>query len=206
MWWIPPSLRQWTPRKCPWPSPRTAVKTIPTIPHLKQSVQSLVLKRTASATEILFFQILMVILQDLILLMAFRLQKFKRRKKEDGVLHVLFDCDIKNLFKACCDMTRYYLSHFFHVHVLSEWTNLMQAAFFLFILYLYALSIIHLVHLKSVQKFALTEITSFYCMHLKWCIPRSVLLIIQIYALYFLIPWSFICSFNKKWNSLFHRG
>lgn len=206
MWWIPPSLRQWTPRKCPWPSPRTAVKTIPTIPHLKQSVQSLVLKRTASATEILFFQILMVILQDLILLMAFRLQKFKGRKKEDGVLYVLFDCDIKNLFKACCDMTRYYLSHFFHVHVLSEWTNLMQAAFFLFILYLYAHSIIYLVHLKSVQKFALTELTSFYCMHLKWCIPRSVLLIIQIYALYFLIPWSFICSFNKKWNSLFHRG
>lgn len=99
MWWIPPSLRQWTPRKCPWPSPRTAVKTIPTIPHLKQSVQSLVLKRTASATEILFSQILMVILQDLILLMAFRLQKFKRRKEEDGVLHVLFDCDIKTCSK-----------------------------------------------------------------------------------------------------------
>lgn len=136
MWWIPPSLRQWTPRKCPWPSPRTAVKTIPTIPHLKQSVQSLVLKRTASATEILFSQILMVILQDLILLMAFRLQKFKGRKKEDGVLHVLFDCDIKNLFKACCDMTRYYLSHFFHVHVLSEWTNLMQAFFLSFFVFI----------------------------------------------------------------------
>lgn len=99
MWWIPPSLRPWTPRKCPWLSQRTAVKTIPTIPHLKQSVQSLVLKRTALATEILFFQILMVILQDLILLMAFRLQKFKRRKEEDGVLHVLFDCDIKTCSK-----------------------------------------------------------------------------------------------------------
>lgn len=111
------------------------------------------------------------------------------------------------MFKACCDMTRYYLSHFFHVHVLSEWTNLMQA-FFLLFLYLYAHFVTYWVHLQSVQKFALTKFTSFYCVHLKWCIPRSVLLIIQIYALpvYFLIPWSFICSFNKKWNSLFHRG
>lgn len=89
MWWIPPSLRQWTPRKCPWPSPRTAVKTIPTIPHLKQSVQSLVLKRTALATEILFSQMLMVILQDLILLMAFRLQKFKTRKRMEYFIYYL---------------------------------------------------------------------------------------------------------------------
>lgn len=86
------------------------------------------------------------------------------------------------------------------------WVNKPNAGLFLFFLYLYAHSITYLVHLQSVQKFALTELTSFYCMHLKWCIPRSVLLIIQIYALYFLIPWSFICSFNKKWNSLFHRG
>lgn len=87
------------------------------------------------------------------------------------------------------------------------WVNKPNAGLFLlFFLYLYAHSITYLVHLQSVQKFALTEFTSFYCMHLKWCIPRSVLLIIQIYALYFLIPWSFICSFTKKWNSLFHRG
>lgn len=108
------------------------------------------------------------------------------------------------MFKACCDMTRYYLSHLFHVHVLSKGTNLMQAIFFL---YLYAHFITYLVHLQSVQKFALTKFTSFYCVHLKWCIPISVLLIIQIYALYFLIPWSlYVNSFNKKWYSLFHRG
>lgn len=120
--------------------------------------------------------------------MAFRLQKFKRRKEEDGVVHVLFDCDIKTCSK--------------HVVI---WQGITCHISFIF-LYLYAHSLTYLVHLQSVQKFALTELTSFYCMHLKWCIPRSVLLIKQIYALYFLIPWSFICSFNKKWNSLFHRG
>lgn len=76
-----------------------------------------------------------------------------------------------------------------------------------FFLYLYAHSLTYLVHLQSVQKFALTKFTSFYCVHLKWCIPISVLLIIQIYALYFLISWSlYVNSFNKKWYSLFHRG
>lgn len=76
-----------------------------------------------------------------------------------------------------------------------------------FFLYLYAHSLTYLVHLQSVQKFALTKFTSFYCVHLKWCIPISVLLIIQIYALYFPIPWSlYVNSFNKKWYSLFHRG
>lgn len=52
-------------------------------------------------------------------------------------------------------MTRYYLSHLFHVHVLSKGTNLMQAIFFL---YLYAHSITYLVHLQSVQKFAFNKI------------------------------------------------
>lgn len=85
------------------------------------------------------------------------------------------------------------------------WVNKPNAGFFLFFCtYMHILyTVTYLVHLQSVQKFALTEFTSFYCMHLKWCIPRSVK---QIYALYSQIPWSFICSFNKKWNSLFHRG
>lgn len=86
------------------------------------------------------------------------------------------------------------------------WVNKPNAGFFLFFLYLYAHSI-HCNIFGTLTKCA--EICFnrtyliLYCMHLKWCIPRSVK---QIYALYSQIPWSFICSFNKKWNSLFHRG
>lgn len=120
MKWTPLSPRPSTPRKCPWPSVQTPVKTLPRIPHSKLLVPLLALKKTALDTKILYSQHSMGILLNQTWSMDCKLQIFNSGLEEDGVFSYTISLWYYNLFKACCDMTRYFLVTFISCIACSE--------------------------------------------------------------------------------------
>lgn len=110
------------------------------------------------------------------------------------------------MFKACCDMTRYYLSHFFHVLVLSEWTNLMQA----FLSFFFVLKCTFYNIFGTLTKCAEICFNRIYLILLyAFKVMYSKISLVNHTDICFIFPDSmiiYICSFTKKWNSLFHRG